>query len=104
MNKVLLTGLIVAIVNPVIVLLNGDHISLYNIVFSVGIAAGSYLSRNMKGQVWTMVGIVAASATNFFTSNPEPTGMTLKYVLASYVLPMVIQIVTAFSGPEKPQE
>lgn len=104
MNRVVLTGLIVAILNPLITLLNGDALSTYSLVFSVMIAAGSYLSRNMKGQVWTMVGIVAASATNFFTANPEPTGITLKYVLASYVLPAIIQIVTAFSGGEKPEE
>jgi hypothetical protein len=92
MNKVTWTGLIVAVLTAIIPLLQGESITIYSAGFSVSIAALSFLTKNMKGQVWTILGIVTAAAINFFTAHPEPSGITVKYVLASYVLPLLIQI------------
>jgi len=105
MNKVFLVGLLTAVLVAVAPLLQGEMISVYSVGFAIVLAAGSYLSRNMQGQVWTMVGIVVAAATNFFTAHPAPDGLTLKYVIVSWIVPVAIQILTAQApGQTKPKE
>jgi hypothetical protein len=103
MNKVFLTGLLTAILIAIAPVLQGDKITVYSLAFPVLLAVGSYLSRNLEGQVVTIIGIITAAATNFFTAHPAPDGITLKYVVVSWVLPLVIQVLTANSkaiGPD----
>jgi hypothetical protein len=97
MNKVFLAGLLTAILSALIPALQGQF-SWYTVIFSVSIAGLSYATKNMKGQVWTIIGIVTAAAVNFFTAHPEPAGITLKFVMVSYVLPLVIQVLGAVQG------
>lgn len=104
MNKVFLTGLLTAILIAIAPVLQGESITIYTLGFPLVLAVGSYLSRNLEGQVVTIIGIITAAATNFFTSHPAPDGLTLKYVVVSWILPLVIQILTANSKAVGPKD
>jgi hypothetical protein len=97
MNKVFLAGLLTAILSAMIPALQGTF-SWYTILFSVSIAGLSYATKNLKGQIWSILGILVGALINFFTAHPEPTGITFKYVMVSYFLPLAIQILGALQG------
>jgi hypothetical protein len=103
MNKVFLAGLLTAVLSALIPALQGTF-SWYTIIFSVSIAGLSYATKNLQGQIWSILGIVVAAAVNFFTSHPEPVGITFKYVMVSYFLPLAIQILGALQGSAAKKE
>jgi uncharacterized membrane protein len=103
MNKVLITGLLMAILVAITPVIQGDGFSWYSLVFAGALAATSVLTKNFHGQVWTILGIVAAVAANFFLAHPEPTGITTEYVLKSWVLPLILQILGAAKNGGQPK-
>jgi hypothetical protein len=103
MNKVFIMGLVAAVLTAVIPSIQAEHISWYAVAFGGTIAFVSYLTRNLKGQWISILGIFLSAMVNFFTSHPEPTGITIEYVAKSWVLPLVLQVVLAFAGPKEEQ-
>ena len=103
-NKVFIWGVLMAVLSVAVPYLQADQISWYGVAFASLITVISWATKNLKGQVITILGIIGATATNFFMAHPEPGGITIEYVAKSWLLPVLMQLITAFAGPSKPTE
>jgi hypothetical protein len=89
-------GLILVALQIIAPIINAEVLTWYVFVFPVASGVLVYLSKNLKGATWTVAGQLGAGLTAFFASHPTPDGITLKYVLSAWILPLLIQAVTAW--------
>lgn len=96
-TQVVLFAVISAVIQALIPVLDSDVLTVYDLVMPVLTVVTGVLSRNCKGQIFTIAGIVSAGLASFHLAHPTPEGLTLRYVLSAYAFPLILQIVGALS-------
>lgn len=94
-NKVLLIGLLSAIVMDVQQVLSTPPIDYRVIILSVGIVVTSFLSKNLRGQWITILGSVGASLTVILTSVSAHTPISWYQLVTTLVLNVLAAVAPA---------
>lgn len=97
MNKVMIFGLLSALVGALIPMVQGGDPTVYSVSFGLAIAGIAFLTKNNEGEVWSILGIIGAVVANFFAEHPTPEGITIKDLLGNYLLPLLFQFLMAKS-------
>jgi hypothetical protein len=94
-KNVIIFGLINVILQSLIPIVSLPEVSWYNFVLPFVSTVLIFLSKNMNGKGWTVSGQIGATIASFAVTHPTPDGITFKYVLAAWLLPVLIQVVGA---------
>lgn len=100
-NRVFFASLLLAVLTAVVPSIQQETISWYAVGVGGSIAAIGWFTRNMTGQIASILGTVGAVLTNFYMAHPEPSGITAEYVVKTWALPLIIQLIGAAIGPKK---
>lgn len=76
-NKVLIIGLLSAIVMPIYDLIKQGHTSTNTVILTAAIAITAYFARNLRGQWQTIFGILATVVANYAVQ--AGTGQPIKW-------------------------
>ncbi len=108
-TRLLIFGLLLAVLQTAAPIINAEHLSVYAFVFPVGSVILTYLSQNLKGAAWTIAGQLGANAAAFFAANPTPEslnfadGSAWKYIISAWIVPWLIQALGVFGAKAEPQ-
>lgn len=95
-NKVLIVGLLSAVLLAVSELVKGGEASIKMLVFSGVIAALTFLARNLRGQIATMSALFGNALAAFLTQS-----QTGHVEWSQLVLQTLISLLGALSAPAK---
>lgn len=95
-NKVLIVGLLSAILLAVSEVVKGNEASIKMLVFSGLIAAASFLARNIRGQAGTIIGLFGNALAAWL--GQLETG-SVQY--SQLVLQLIISVLAVLSAPAK---
>ena len=92
MNKhtVIIAGLINVVLQAAIPVLTLPSVNWYNFLLPLVSTVLIFLSKNLTGKGWTISGQFGATVAAFAATHPTPDGLTVKYILASLILPAAI--------------
>lgn len=96
-NKVLIVGLLSAIVLPIYDLITKGETSAKTIVIAVGVALTGFLAKNLRGQWATIAGIIGTVLATYITQSQ--TGQPISW--AQLILQGVVLFLAAVSSPAK---
>jgi hypothetical protein len=83
-------GMALAALQAISALATVEPLTVYAFVFPVVAAIMTFLGKNRQGPVWSVLSQVGANLTAFVAAHPTPDGLTLKYVLFSWIVPLAI--------------
>jgi hypothetical protein len=97
-------GMALAVLQAISALATVEPFTFYALVFPLVAAIMTYLGKNRQGPVWSVLSQVGANLTAFVAAHPTPDGLTLKYVLFSWVVPLAILALGIFGqkAPDQP--
>ena len=98
-SSVIIAGIINVILQALIPVLTLPTVSWYNFLLPVTSTILIFLSKNMAGKGWTVSGQFGATIAAFAVSHPTPDGLTVKFILASLILPAAISALGALFPP-----
>ena len=85
-NKVLLIGLLTSVALPLYDLVKNGETSMKVLIVAFLGAATSYLARNLRGQVATLMGIAGTMLATYVTNSPEHPVSWAQIVLQAVIL------------------
>ena len=89
-SSVIIAGVINVFLQALIPIMTLPTVSWYNFLLPAVSAVLIFLSKNLTGKGWTISGQFGATIASFAVSHPTPDGLTVKFVLATLVLPAAI--------------
>lgn len=96
-HKVLIIGLLMAIALPINDLITTGETSKKVIIISAATAALAFLSRNIRGQWATIIGLIGTTLATYLTM--VQTGQQISW--SQIVLQFVIAVLAAIAPPAK---
>ena len=96
-------GIALAALQAISALATVEPLTIYAFVFPVAAAILTYMGRNKQGAVWSIVSQVGANLSAFIAAHPTPDGLTFKYVIFSWIVPLAILALGVF-GQKAPNE
>lgn len=96
-NKVLIVGLLSAVILPVYELISKGETSTKVIIMSASVALTAYLARNLRGQWATIAGIIGTVLATYIAQ--DQSGQPISW--AQLILQGVVLFLAASSAPAK---